>query len=96
LRAGGGTRIKILEAFARRLPVVSTSLGCEGLDARHGEELLVADTAPEFAAACVRVFEKPELAHSLVERAHALWSSRFRAEKVREQIRDLARDVAAG
>jgi glycosyltransferase involved in cell wall biosynthesis len=95
LRAGGGTRIKILEAFARRLPVVSTSLGCEGLDARHGEELLVADTAPEFAAACVRLFEEPELARSLVERAHALWSSRFRAEKIRRQIRDLARDAAA-
>ena len=51
LRAGGGTRIKILEAFAFRKPVVSTSLGAEGLEARPNEHLLIADTAEDFANA---------------------------------------------
>lgn len=55
LRLGSGTRLKILESFAMSLPVVSTSLGCEGLDITDGEHLLVADTADEFAAAIVRL-----------------------------------------
>lgn len=53
LRAGGGTRIKILEAFALGVPVVSTTMGAEGLPIRHGEHLLVADHPTDFAAACL-------------------------------------------
>ena len=52
LRSGSGTRIKIIEAFAHRVPVISTSIGCEGLGVRDGEHLLVADTPRAFAAAC--------------------------------------------
>ena len=43
LDSGGGTRLKILEAFAAGLPVVSTPIGCEGLGVRHGEHLIVVD-----------------------------------------------------
>src|SRR5262249_44972626 len=43
VRFGGGTRIKVLEAFAHRIPVVSTTLGVEGLDVEAGRELLIAD-----------------------------------------------------
>jgi glycosyltransferase involved in cell wall biosynthesis len=93
LRAGGGTRIKILEAFARRVPVVSTTLGCEGLGVRHGEELLVADDPREFADACVRIYEDAALAASLVERGHTLWSSRYRAADIREQVRKLVLEL---
>lgn len=94
LRAGGGTRIKILEAFARRVPVVSTALGCEGLEVRAGRELLVAESPEAFAAACIRVYEDAALAASLVEQGHALWESRYRAGDVRAQISDLAREIA--
>lgn len=52
LRAGGGTRIKILEAIAFGVPVVSTTLGAEGLPLRHPDHLLLADTPEEFAQAC--------------------------------------------
>ena len=52
IRAGGGTRIKLLEALAHRRPVVSTGLGAEGLELEDGEHLLIADSAREFAAAC--------------------------------------------
>lgn len=51
MRVGGGTRLKALEAMASAKPVVSTSLGVEGLDVRHGRELLIADTPADFAAA---------------------------------------------
>lgn len=52
LRAGGGTRIKILEAVAHGVPVVSTRMGAEGLGFREGEHLLLADSPADFAAAC--------------------------------------------
>ena len=49
LRAGGGTRLKILEAMALGRPVVSTTIGCEGLEVRDGEHLLIADSPERFA-----------------------------------------------
>jgi len=49
LRAGGGTRLKILEAMAFGRPVVSTSIGCEGLEVAHRENILVADKPEDFA-----------------------------------------------
>jgi glycosyltransferase involved in cell wall biosynthesis len=61
LRVGGGTRLKVLESMALGTPVVSTSKGCEGLDLRIGEEVLVADTAQEFAAAVGRVLLDADL-----------------------------------
>jgi glycosyltransferase involved in cell wall biosynthesis len=94
LRAGSGTRIKVLEGFARSLPVVATTVGCEGLDARDGIELLVGDTPEELAAACLRVLSEPILAASIAEAGHRLWSERYRSEHVREQIRQLAVRIA--
>src|SRR5262245_49218741 len=54
IRIGGGTRLKIFEAMAMEKPVVSTSIGAEGLPVDHGSELLIADTPEEFAGAVVR------------------------------------------
>lgn len=65
LRAGGGMRVKILEALARGVPVVSTRIGCEGLAVTGGSDVLIADTAPELAAAVLRVLEEPDLAARL-------------------------------
>jgi glycosyltransferase involved in cell wall biosynthesis len=59
LFAGSGTRVKILEAWAAGTPVVSTSLGAEGLQARTGEHLLLADTAERFQAALTRLLDSP-------------------------------------
>jgi glycosyltransferase involved in cell wall biosynthesis len=77
LRAGGGTRLKILEAMAYGCPVVSTTVGAEGLTVKNGEHLLVADTAEDFARASVSLLQDPELrnrlrrnARSLVERSY--------------------------
>jgi glycosyltransferase involved in cell wall biosynthesis len=59
--AGSGTRLKILEAWAAGLPVVSTTVGAEGLCAQDGEHLLVADNAPAFAQAVTRLLGSADL-----------------------------------
>jgi sugar transferase (PEP-CTERM/EpsH1 system associated) len=59
LRIGGGTRLKILEAMAMARPVVSTSLGCEGLDVQDEVHLLVADDPGSFAAAAAGLLRNP-------------------------------------
>jgi polysaccharide biosynthesis protein PslH len=74
LRAGGGMRVKILEALARGIPVVSTTIGAEGIDVTHGEHLLIADEPAAFAEAVVRVLRDRALGDRLAEagRRHAL------------------------
>jgi polysaccharide biosynthesis protein PslH len=77
LRIASGTRTKILAAWANGLPVVSTSLGTEGLAARDGEHALIANTAEAFASTCVRLLGQPELGASLATRAFAHGRERF-------------------
>ncbi len=55
LLSGGGTRIKIIEAFAYCVPVVATTVGAEGLDVVHGEQLMIGDSPESFAAHCCAV-----------------------------------------
>ncbi|HWP35155.1 MAG TPA: glycosyltransferase [Thermodesulfobacteriota bacterium] len=71
---GGGTRLKVLEAMAMARPVVSTSLGCEGLALEAGRHYLRADTPEEFAAQIGRLLDDPGLARRLGEagRVHVL------------------------
>jgi sugar transferase (PEP-CTERM/EpsH1 system associated) len=60
LRSGGGMRVKILEALARGIPIVSTTIGYEGIDLIPGEHLLVADTPEQFADAVASLLTDPE------------------------------------
>jgi glycosyltransferase involved in cell wall biosynthesis len=80
IRAGGGTRIKVLEAFALGRPVVATTIGAEGIVARHGEHLLIADDPTSFAASCVQLIDEPALADRLTANAFALVSERYTFE----------------
>lgn len=72
LRAGGGTRIKVLEAFGYRRPVVATSIGVEGIEARPDEEVLLGDTPDEIAHHCARLIADGALRERLACHAHAL------------------------
>lgn len=65
LRCGGGTRIKILDAWAMGSAVVSTSVGCEGLQARDGENIMIRDDPALFAGAVRVVLHGPGLRASL-------------------------------
>jgi glycosyltransferase involved in cell wall biosynthesis len=77
LRVGGGTRLKILEALARGVPVVTTSLGCEGLGLRSGQEVLVADDATSFAVYVDRLLGDDELCASLAAQGRSVVEARF-------------------
>jgi sugar transferase (PEP-CTERM/EpsH1 system associated) len=94
LRIGSGTRLKILEAFATGRAVVSTSIGCAGLDVTPGEELLVADTPQTFADAVVRCLRDPALRARLAARARALVERRYRWDAIGDNLNDLYRDLA--
>lgn len=77
IRYGSGTRLKLIEAFAAGLPVVSTRLGAEGIECVDGEHLLLADSAEEQAAAILRVLRDGELARRLGSAGRALAVERY-------------------
>ena len=87
IRWGGGTRIKILEAFAHRSPVVSTSLGASGLGATNERHLLIADEAADFAHAISRILRDPGLRSMLVTHGTELLHRRFSSTTVRAGLR---------
>jgi glycosyltransferase involved in cell wall biosynthesis len=96
VRYGSGTRLKIIEAFAHRIPVVSTALGAEGLGAEDGVHLLVGETADQLAAACCRLLTDPELRRSIGDHAHRLFLERFESGVIEAEIGVLARRLAQG
>lgn len=91
VRFGSGTRLKILEAFAHRVPVVSTTIGAEGLGVEHGVHLLLADDPKEFAQACSRIWSSPALRQRLVDAAEGLYLDRFTSATAKGRVQDLAR-----
>jgi glycosyltransferase involved in cell wall biosynthesis len=76
MRVAGGTRLKVYEAMGMEIPMVSTTIGIEGLPIRHDAELLVADEPEAFAAAVVRLLREPALGARLAGNA----ARRVRAE----------------
>jgi glycosyltransferase involved in cell wall biosynthesis len=82
LRVGGGTRIKIFEGMATAIPVISSRIGAEGLPVTHGENALLADTGPEFAAQIVECFANPDRAARIGANARALVQAQFGWEAV--------------
>jgi len=96
LASGGGTRVKILEAFAAGVPVVSTTKGIEGLDVEDGRHFLCAEGAAAFTVAIERLCDEPELAGALVREAHALVRERFSVTAVASAIRAALERVTLG
>jgi polysaccharide biosynthesis protein PslH len=93
LRVGGGTRLKIYEALAMETPVVSTTVGAEGLPLQDGEELLLADEPALFADAVARILEDPDRRRELGCRAAARVRSEFGWDSVAQKFAISCREV---
>jgi glycosyltransferase involved in cell wall biosynthesis len=69
IRSGSGVRVKLLEAFAAGIPVVSTRLGAEGLAREDGEFCFLSDDPAQFAQHVLQIFEHPDLGAQMAARA---------------------------
>ena len=86
LRAGGGTRLKILEAMAVGRPVVSTTIGCEGLDVVDGENLLIADTPVQFAEKVIQLINDKQLYQKIANNGRKLVEDKYSWDKIAEKL----------
>jgi glycosyltransferase involved in cell wall biosynthesis len=90
IRAGGGTRIKIIEAAAHGKPVVSTTIGAEGLHFADGREILLRDDATAFADACIRLLSDDQTSIALGEAARlkalAMYDRRSVMAHIQEEV----------
>lgn len=95
LRSGSGTRLKIIEALSMQVPIVSTSLGAEGLDLVDDKHLLVGDDAASFAAATVRLLRDPALRARLRASGAELVGNRFDWRSQAPRLERLLNDATA-
>jgi sugar transferase (PEP-CTERM/EpsH1 system associated) len=86
IRIGGGTRLKIYEAMAMELPMVSTTIGAEGLPVADGEEILLRDTPQEFTKAVVKLLKDKNLAKKIGERAAQIVREKFGWRRVADNF----------
>ncbi len=77
LRMGGGTRLKVAEALSMKKPMVSTRIGCEGIDLKDGHSVLLADSPRDFADAVIRLLGDASLRRSLAENGATLARQKY-------------------
>jgi GT2 family glycosyltransferase len=98
IRSGSGVRVKLLEAFASGIPVVSTYIGAEGLARKDGEFCLLADEPAEFANRVIELFDHPEKGAELARAAHeeiiANWDMPAMTERLMASYRRALQDKA--
>lgn len=95
LKFESGTRFKILEAGACGVPLVSTTLGAEGIPVRSGSELLLADTADEFAAAIIHLIEDKTYAAGLAGRCRELVRQHYSVETLVQEARAILEAIGS-
>lgn len=96
LHSGGGTRLKVMEAMARRVPLVSTPFGCEGLDLVDGQELLIAEDPEAFADACADVLTDAALGRRLTAAGRERYVRDMSSAGCSAAVTRLAQDTLAG
>ncbi len=95
LHSGGGTRLKVIEALARGVPLVSTTFGVEGIDVNPGRDVLIADDPATFATTCRTVATDAVLRQRLVEAGLERYRARLTAQATIAAVRLLAGEVLA-
>lgn len=96
LQSGGGTRLKVLEAMAAGVPVVSTSKGVEGLDLQPGEDFLLADSADQFAAAVTQLLGDQNRQDFLREHAARTVRSRYDWSLIGKELTGFLDEINSG
>jgi sugar transferase (PEP-CTERM/EpsH1 system associated) len=92
IRVGGGTRLKIYEAMAMGLPVISTTIGAEGLRYSHGENILIANRVEDFAMAVVDLLQDPERRLSIGRAARDFVVENYSWPRIADQFLQIALD----
>lgn len=93
IRLGAGTRLKVIEAMANHIPVVTTEVGCEGIALSDRTHALLAYDPRRFADACLRLLTDAALRQELADNAAKLFMARYRWEPIEATVADLAREV---
>jgi len=89
LRIGGGVKVRLMNALAMGLPIVTTSIGVEGIEATHMEDLIVSDTAEEFAEAVIKILTNQELKKKLCINGPRLINNKYSWEIIFNQINNI-------
>ncbi len=93
LHSGSGIRIKLLEAMAMGLPIISTTIGAEGIPVVNGTHMLLADTAEEFAGAIQLIAKDPAFGYQLGRHARELIAEQYNIEKTGRELSAFYRDL---
>jgi len=93
LLSGSGTRLKILDSMSGSCPVVTTSLGCQGLDVQHGEHVLIADAAQEFASRVIEALELPDKREQLAGAGRRLVEENYDWAKLSAKFKVVLEDA---
>ena len=95
ITVGAGVRVKILEAMAAGIPVVTTSIGAEGIECEPGLDLLIADDPEEFAGHVVRLLEDQDLAGRMAARARRVVETRYHWEALARSFENVCLEALA-
>lgn len=93
LRIAGGTRLKVYESMAMELPMIATTIGAEGLPVRDGKEIILRDSAPEFAAAVVRLLTEKDAAKKIGLEAAKTVREKFGWQQVADDFAEICERV---
>jgi polysaccharide biosynthesis protein PslH len=93
VRAGSGMRVRLLEAFARAMPTVTTTIGLEGITAEHDRHVLIADDPPGFARETVRLLQDSELQRRLGENGRLLIEQTYDWQIALQKMDDVYRQA---
>jgi glycosyltransferase involved in cell wall biosynthesis len=96
VRRGAGTRIKIIEAAMNGRPVVSTTVGAEGLSLVPGTEILLGDSPKDFARACIELLQEPDRAATMGQAARQRVEARHAPERIADRLIALCADLIDG
>lgn len=96
MKGGGGTRLKVLEAMISGVPVVTTSIGIEGIEVKDGKHVLVRDRPDSLASATIDVLDDTELAKRLADEAKKLVAQRYSWRSLAAELDQVYQEVARG